>query len=111
MLGVADYQAAVASIIGGRVDALVAGQFSLPDPDQRGVEVIVDKQSPVYGSAVAFRKEDKTFRDEFNKQMVPLLRNGTWVTLFEKYKIPNGPVIAELISHYNSATDVEPSCE
>lgn len=111
ILHVPDIQAGVSTVRGGRADALVVGQFAIPDPKEKGVEVIVDEQSPVNGSGIAFRKRDAHFRDSFNEQLIALLRNGTLEKLYEKYHIPNGRPQAQLLAKLSKASDVVPSCE
>ncbi|SPP98280.1 putative Amino acid ABC transporter substrate-binding protein [Bradyrhizobium vignae] len=111
MMTVPDNQAGVAAVIGARVDAFVVGQFSIPDPEQKGVAVIVDKQSPVFGSGLAFRKEDGAFRDSFNAQLNMLIRNGTLQKLYERYGITNGNTMAQLLAKFSKAGDVVPSCK
>ncbi|MDA9521329.1 hypothetical protein XI06_13370 [Bradyrhizobium sp. CCBAU 11434] len=108
---VPDVQAGIAMVTGGRADAFVLGQFTIPDPEKKGLEVVVDHDTPVYGSGLVFRKEDKAFRDEFNKHLVVLLRNGTLQKLYEKYGIPNGEAQAQLLAKFSKASDLAPSCE
>ncbi|WP_271605844.1 ectoine/hydroxyectoine ABC transporter substrate-binding protein EhuB [Bradyrhizobium sp. CCBAU 11434] len=108
---VTDIQAGAATVIGRRVDAFVVGQFSIPNPEQKGLELIVDKESPIDGSGAAFRKEDKAFRDAFNEQLNRLIRSGTIQTLYEKYGIANGDIEAELLAKFSKASDLVPSCE
>lgn len=111
LLRVPDNQAGIATVTGGRADAFVAGQFTIPNPEQKGVEVIVDKESPVDGASMAFRKEDKAFRDAINEHMIPLIRDGTFEKLYEKYGIPNGKAMAQLLVKFTKASDVVPGCE
>ncbi|UVO35790.1 transporter substrate-binding domain-containing protein [Bradyrhizobium arachidis] len=108
---VPDVQAGAAAVIGGRVDAFVVGQFTIPDPQQKGLEVVVDEQSPVYASGTVFRKEDKAFRDEFNKQLNSLIKGGAIQELYQKYGIANAEAQAKLLTKLNKASDVVPSCE
>ncbi|WP_439360394.1 transporter substrate-binding domain-containing protein [Bradyrhizobium sp. DASA03007] len=98
---VPDIQAGVAMVSGGRSDAFFIGQFSITHPEQQGLEVVADEQSPVFGSAIAFRKEDKSFRNAFNEHLIPLLRNGRLQKLYEKYEIPNGDTVARLLAKLN----------
>ncbi|MCA6112205.1 ectoine/hydroxyectoine ABC transporter substrate-binding protein EhuB [Bradyrhizobium cenepequi] len=108
---VPDIQAGAATVIGGRADAFIVGQFSIANPKQKGLEVVVDKDSPVDGSGAAFRKEDKAFRDAFNKQLTLLIKNGAIQKLYEKYGIENGDVEAQLLGKFTKASDLVPSCE
>ncbi|MCA6112198.1 transporter substrate-binding domain-containing protein [Bradyrhizobium cenepequi] len=111
IIPVPDIQAGAAMVIGGRADAYIVGQFTIPNPEERGLEVVVDKQSPVYASAVAFRKEDMKFREAFNEQLLVLIKNGTIQKLYEKYGIPNGDKLAKLLANFTKAKDIVPSCD
>ncbi|MGY3473536.1 transporter substrate-binding domain-containing protein [Bradyrhizobium ottawaense] len=108
---VPDAQAGVATVTGGRVDAFIIGQFTVSNPKQKGVEVVVDKESPVYASGVVFRKEDVKFRDAFNQQYSKLFENGFMRELWKRYFPENGEEILDLYSKFAKASDVVPSCE
>lgn len=108
LVRVTDVQAGAATVTGGRADAVLMGQFAIPNPEQKGLEVVVDEQGPVEGFGVVFRKEDVRFRDEFNKQLDLLRSSGTWKELYaNKYGLPNWDTLAKL----TKASDVAPSCE
>jgi polar amino acid transport system substrate-binding protein len=108
MVRVPDIQAGVATVIGGRADAFLVGQFSVPNPQQRGVEVVVDRNAPVAGIGIAFRKEDAAFRDAFDRQVATMRSNGTLRELYAtKYGLPNWDTLAKL----TKTTDVAPACE
>lgn len=108
LVRVPDIQAGIATVTGGRANALALGQFSVPGPEQKGVEVVVDGEAPMNGYGVVFRKEDVRFRDEFNKQLDVLRSNGTMKELYAvKYGAPNWDVLSSL----RRASDVAPSCE
>ncbi|WP_194473284.1 transporter substrate-binding domain-containing protein [Bradyrhizobium sp. CCBAU 51753] len=111
IITVPEIQAGAATVIGGRANAFITGQFTIPNPQQKGLEVVVDKQSPVFGAGMAFRKEDKQFRDAYNEHLVPLLRNGIVQKLYAKYGIANGDTQARLLANVNKASDIVPSCE
>lgn len=106
-----DIQAGIATVTGGRAAAYVGSEFSISNPEQRGIEVVVDKGSPVIASGFAFRKEDVRFRDAFNAHLVPLIRNGTYEKLFEKYGVSYGKRAAESAAKLDKASDVVTSCE
>ncbi|MCA6112202.1 transporter substrate-binding domain-containing protein [Bradyrhizobium cenepequi] len=108
---VPDVQAGAATVLNGRADAYMGGQFNIPHPADKGLNVIVDEQSPVIASAAAFRKEDVAFRDAFNQQLNLLIRNGTMQSLYEQYGIANGDEQARLLAKFAKASDVVPSCE
>ncbi|WP_028351675.1 transporter substrate-binding domain-containing protein [Bradyrhizobium murdochi] len=108
---VPDAQAGVATVTGGRVDAFIVGQFTVTKPKEKGVEVIVDRNSPVYASGVAFRKESVKFRDAFDKQYSILFENGFMRELVKKYMPDNGEEVLDLQSKFTKASDVVPSCE
>lgn len=108
LVRVTDVQAGAATVIGGRADAVLMGQFAIPNPEQKGLQIIVDEQGPVEGFGVVFRKEDVHFRDEFNKQLDLLRSSGIWKELYAvRYGLPNWETLAEL----TKASDVVPSCK
>jgi polar amino acid transport system substrate-binding protein len=105
---VPDIQAGIATVVGGRADAFAVGQFSVPNPQQKGVDLVVDQQAPVSSIAVAFRKEDVGFRDEFNKQIEAIRNNGAMKELYAgKYGFPNWDVLAKI----TNTNDLAPGCE
>jgi polar amino acid transport system substrate-binding protein len=108
LVRVPDIQAGIATVTGGRASAFAVGQFSVPNPQQRGVEVVVDRQAPVVGIGIAFRKEDTAFRDAFNRQLEALRASGAMKDLYAaKYAIPNWEVLAKV----TKPADVSPGCE
>lgn len=108
LVGVPDIQAGVSTVIGGRADAFAAGRFSIADPEQKGLELVVDKETPLTGAGVAFRKEDAEFRNAFNQQLNLLRTNGTMQQLYSvKYRVPNWDELAGL----TKAGDVARSCD
>jgi polar amino acid transport system substrate-binding protein len=108
LVGVPDVQAGIATVVGGRANAFAVGQFSVPNAKERGVDIVVDRQAPVVGIGIAFRKEDAAFRDAFNKQLDTLRGNGTMKDLYAtKYGLPNWDVLARL----TKASDVAPGCD
>ncbi|WP_439360341.1 hypothetical protein [Bradyrhizobium sp. DASA03007] len=62
MMIVPVHSAGVATVI-GRAEALIVGQFSIRDPEQKGGEIVVHKQLPVFGSYL--ERKDGAFRDSF----------------------------------------------
>ncbi|RXG86639.1 transporter substrate-binding domain-containing protein [Bradyrhizobium zhanjiangense] len=108
LVRVPDIQAGVATVVVGRTNAFAVGQFSVPDPQQKGVEMVVDNASPLKSIAIAFRKEDARFRDAFNNQIEILRTGGAMKELYAvKYGFPNWDTIAKL----TKASDLVPSCE
>lgn len=108
LVRVPDIQAGIATVLGGRANAFALGQFSLPNPQQRGVEIVVDKQAPLSSIAVVFRKEDAHFREAFNAQLEVLRSSGAMQDLYAgKYGFPNWDELAKL----TKANDVVPGCE
>jgi polar amino acid transport system substrate-binding protein len=108
LVRVPDVQAGIATVTGGRSDAFAVGQFSVPNPQQKGVDVAVDRQAPVAGIGIAFRKEDVQFREAFNKQLEVLRSNGAMKELYaNKYGLPNWDTLARL----SKTSDVSPGCE
>jgi len=108
LLTVPDVQAGIATVSGGRADAFVVGQFSIPNPAQKGVEIVVDKASPLSGIGIAFRKEDDQIRLAFNKKLDEMRTNGTLENLYaKKYGFSNWDVLAKL----TKASDIAPGCD
>jgi polar amino acid transport system substrate-binding protein len=108
LVTVPDVQAGIAAVAGGRADAFGVGQFSIPNPAQKGVEVVVDKASPLSGIGIAFRKEDREARQAFDKKLDELRANGTLKRLYaDKYGFPNWDVLEKA----TKASDIAPGCE
>jgi polar amino acid transport system substrate-binding protein len=104
---VPDIQAGIAAVKGDRAAAFAVGQFSVTNPAQRGVELVVDKVAPLQGIGIAFRKEDAPSRDAINAQLMLLKSNGRLRELYEKkYGFPNW----DQLERTSTATDVEPGC-
>ncbi|WOH63922.1 transporter substrate-binding domain-containing protein [Bradyrhizobium sp. BWA-3-5] len=116
-INVPDFNAGVAAVLTGRANALLLGQFIISRPEQKGLEVIVDKGGPVSGSGYVFRKEDVAFRDAFNKQLNELRSNGTMkemlIKALEKNGVSEKDAIAnwDVLSKLTKASDLVPSCE
>ncbi|MBB4367118.1 polar amino acid transport system substrate-binding protein [Bradyrhizobium sp. CIR18] len=108
---VPDVTAGVATVVGHRADAYIVSQFAVTDPAKAGVEVVVDKQSPLAASAPMFRKDDVAFRDAFSRQLGILIENGTYEKLWAKYGAPHGDEMAPLLAKLTKAGDIVPSCE
>jgi polar amino acid transport system substrate-binding protein len=108
LVRVPDIQAGIAAVTGGRVDAFIAGQFSVTEPAKKGVEANVDRNSPPVGIALAFRKEDAATRDAFDAQINALKANGTLKQLYaDKYGFNNWDLLAKV----NKASDIAPECK
>jgi polar amino acid transport system substrate-binding protein len=107
LIRVPDIQAGIAAVKGDRAAAFAVGQFSVTNPAQRGVELVVDKVAPLQGIGIAFRKEDAPSRDAINAQLMLLKSNGRLRELYEKkYGFPNW----DQLERTSTATDVEPGC-
>lgn len=104
---VPDIQAGGATVIGGRANVFAVGQYSLKEPQEKGLEVAVDRESPVNAYAVAFRKEDVKFRDAFNRQIDALKTSGTVKEISERHGIRN----SDLLAKYHRPSDAVPGCE
>ncbi len=108
LMRVPDMQSGVAAVTGGRADAFIVGQFSVAEPEKKGVERVVDATSPAVGIALAFRKEDASTRDAFDAQINALKANGTMKKLYvDKYGFNNWDLLAKT----NKATDIVPDCK
>ncbi|SFK14511.1 transporter substrate-binding domain-containing protein [Bradyrhizobium sp. Gha] len=108
---VPDVQAGVATVIGGRADAYLESQFAVSNPEQKGVELVVDEQSPIFGSGAVFRKEDVRFRDAFDEKLNASIREGIIQKLYQKYEIAGGDAQARLLGTLRKASEIVPSCE
>lgn len=106
LVRVPDAQAGVAAVTGGRADAFALGQFSIPNHTQRGVELVVDRASPLSGVGIAFRKEDGAARDAFDAKLAELRADGTLKRLYEQYGFTNWDVLAAT----TRAGDIAPEC-
>jgi polar amino acid transport system substrate-binding protein len=91
---VPDIQSGVATVTGGRAQAFAIGQFSVPHG--KGVEAVVDRESPINAYGVVFRKDEVAFRDAFDKQLEVLRGNGVMKQLYEKWGRDNFDVVASL---------------
>jgi polar amino acid transport system substrate-binding protein len=108
LMRVPDIQSGVAAVTGGRADTFIVGQFSVTEPEKKGVERVVDATSPAVGIALAFRKEDAATRDAFDAQINVLKASGTMKKLYvDKYGFNNW----DLLARTNKATDIVPDCK
>jgi polar amino acid transport system substrate-binding protein len=108
LVRVPDIQAGIAAVTGGRADAFVAGQFSVSEPEKKGVERVVDTTSPAVGIAFAFRKDDAATRDAFDARIAALKADGKMKSLYvDKYGFNNWDLLARI----NKATDLVPDCK
>jgi polar amino acid transport system substrate-binding protein len=107
LVKVPDLQAGIAAVTGGRANAFVVGQFSIPNPEQKGLELVVDTASPMLGIGMAFRKDSAQARDAFNKQLEVLRANGTMKNLYTKYGFNNWETLAKV----TKASDLVTGCE
>lgn len=90
LVRVTDVQTGVAAVKGGRASGFLVGQFSVHEPEKKGVAVVVDRESPVFGYSAAFRKENVVFRDAFNAQIDTMRKDGSLEQLYSfKFGIPN----------------------
>jgi polar amino acid transport system substrate-binding protein len=108
LMRVPDIQSGIAAVTGGRADTFIVGQFSVAEPEKKGVERVVDATSPAVGIAFAFRKEDAATRDAFDTQINALKANGAMKKLYvDKYGFNNW----DLLARTNKATDIVPDCK
>ncbi|KWV58304.1 hypothetical protein AS156_36575 [Bradyrhizobium macuxiense] len=115
LVRVPDIQAGAVTVTGGRSEALLLGQVAIPHPEQKGLDFVLDKQSPVYGYGAIFRKEDVSFRDAFNEQLNLLRSNGIMKELLEKSWKEGFEYTRDfnwdLLSKLTKAGDMVPGCE
>jgi len=105
LVRVPDVQSGVAAVAGGRADAAAFGQFSVPEAIRQGLEMHVDKSTPLQGGAIAFRKSDVVLRDAFNEQLAKLREDGTLKDLYEEWGFPNWDVLQDVTSAAQIASD------
>ncbi|MBH5392167.1 transporter substrate-binding domain-containing protein [Bradyrhizobium diversitatis] len=114
-----DNQAGISTVIGGRANAYVAGQFSfsISKLKQLGLDVVVDPQSPVILYGVVVRKEDVGFRDALSHQINILRGNGKMREAFIKWAA-EADVADEIVaatwktlSNVQKLSEVVPGCE
>jgi polar amino acid transport system substrate-binding protein len=107
LLGVPDSQAGIAAVLGGRAAAFAVGQFSVPEPEKKGVRRVVDPASPVSGIGIVFRKEDQATRNAFNAQLEILRTNGTMKKLYsDVYGFNNWNLLEKI-----KTTDIASNCQ
>jgi polar amino acid transport system substrate-binding protein len=104
---VPDVQAGISAVLGGRADGFAVGQFSVPNASQRGVEMVVDRSSPIVGVGYAFRKDDVQTRDLVNRQLEQLRVNGKMRELYAKYGFTTWDTLAKV----TKASDLASGCE
>lgn len=105
---VPDVQAGVATVISGRADVFQIGRLSVANPEQNGLDVVLDKQLPLRGIGVAFRKQDVHARDEFNEHLNNLRSSGVMKELYAvKYRLTDWDVL----SKFTKASDLDPNCD
>jgi polar amino acid transport system substrate-binding protein len=108
LVGVPDAQAGIAAVLGGRAAAFAIGQFSVPDPEKKGVARVVDPSSPVAGVGIVFRKQDVGARDAFNKQLEAMRANGSMKKLYaDTYGFSNWDLLAKTVK----TTDIAANCQ
>ena len=107
LVRVTDVQAGVAAVRGGRAEAFLVGQFSVHEPEEKGLTVVVESESPVFGYGVALRKEDVALRDAIDLQLDKMRESGELQELYSvKFGIPNWD---EYIKK-TRASDFYPNC-
>jgi len=106
MITVPDVQSGIATVTGGRVDAFVVGQFSVPAAQRKDVAMVVDKGSPMTGVGIAFRKADVGARDAYNRGLDKLRADGTLERLYGKYGFTNWDVLSKT----TKASEIAPGC-
>ncbi|QOZ23846.1 transporter substrate-binding domain-containing protein [Bradyrhizobium sp. CCBAU 51753] len=115
-VNVPDIPAAVAMVTGGRADATYLSAVAIIHPEQKGLEFIVDKQSPAFGFGAMFRNEDEAFRDTFDKELNKLRGNGVMKDLLEKYwkqaygDLDGFDAAWDVLSRMQKASDLVQSC-
>ncbi len=107
LVSVPDVQSGISTVVSGRADTFVVGQFSVPQKLREGVDFVVDSDSPRQAVGIAFRQEDADARDAFNEKFDEMRANGEMEALYGKWGFDNWAVLKE-------TTDVSmivPGCE
>ena len=107
LVPVPDIQAGVAAVTGGRAHAFAVGQFTIEQPKEKGVDIIVDGDTPVTGVGFAFRKQEPEARNAFNEALDAMRADGRLEKLYTEAGYNNWPVLKTI----PSAADIIPACE
>lgn len=117
LVRVNDDQAGASTVIGGRADAYLTGQFSIRNLKQQGLDVAVDMQGPFVMYGALFRKEDVRFRDALSVQINALRANGKMRETMVKFAADAGipekdmAVTWDTLSKIQKISEVVPACE
>ncbi|MBK0418800.1 transporter substrate-binding domain-containing protein [Leucobacter sp. CSA1] len=107
LVKVSDSSGLIDSVVSGRADAFALGNIGIvgllkPYADQ--LEYNLVEGAPVSATAVAFREEDRDFRDKFNEQLEKLRSDGSLEQMFEEWFGEENPGLTE-------ATSLDPFAE
>ena len=90
---VPDHRTGIDAVLSGRADAMALGEFSVKrvtnDDDRQKLETFPLSYVPVTGTAVAFRKADKAFRDKFDEELTRMRSSGELGKLYEEWGFTN----------------------
>jgi polar amino acid transport system substrate-binding protein len=90
---VPDHRTGIDAVLSGRADAMALGEFSVKrvtnDDDRQKLETFPLAAVPVTGTAVAFRKGDKAFRDQFDQELAKLRSSGELGKLYREWGFTN----------------------
>lgn len=111
LVAVPENQAGIASVLGGRADAYLVTASAIPEPEKKGVKMVIDQNSPVFANGAAFRLENKAFRNAYNEHAIRFIKDGTYKRLWEKFGAPYADATNELLMSFSSAGDIVQACK
>ncbi len=88
MIRINDNRSGVEAVIAGRADAFMLPTLSLRSlhENEKGFDVTPPvEDAPKTGSGAAFRQSDKTFLDEYNKQLAELKASDEFAQILDKW--------------------------
>jgi len=108
ILAVPDAQTGISAVTDGRVDAFVAGQFTLTAQKKNAnaaFDIEVDTSSALSGVGVGFRMKDRSARDEFDRILAQLRTDGRLQKLYADAGFTNADLLAT-----TTRADIAPDC-
>lgn len=99
-----DVPSGVNAVLAGRGDAFASNVPAAEAVDKEGFEVVVADDAPPLASGVAFRKEDRELRDQYNAAYNEIKQNGEFAKIAKKYGFDPQLIIDTTVE------DVEPAC-
>lgn len=114
---VPDDQSGAETVLRGRADTYLGGQYTIVSPKDKGLQVQMDDAVPLLGYGITFRKEDAALRDAVSEQINTLRSNGTLEKMYLKIAKAVGATDKDaeanwaLLSKVSKPGDIIPGCE